>query len=84
MKSLERVLAAIHFDQIDRLPIFLQISGFAATSAGIALPDYLTKSEVLASSQLAATKLFHNDLLFSSLDYCVEAGSPRSRNSVSP
>ena len=73
MKSLERVLAAIHFDQIDRPPLFLQISGFAATSAGIGLTDYLTKSKVLASSQLAATKRFQNDLLFSSLDYCVEA-----------
>ena len=52
---------------------FFIFPGFAATLAGISLQDYLTKSEVLASSQLAATKLFHNDLLFSSLDYCVEA-----------
>ncbi len=72
MKSLERVLAAIHFDQIDRLPIFLQIAGFAATSSGIPLADYLTKSEVLASSQLETRKRFGNDFLFSSLDSCVE------------
>lgn len=73
MKSLERVQAAIHFTQIDRRPLFLQISGFAATSAGIPLTDYLTKSEVLASAQLTATKRFQNDVLFSALDYCVEA-----------
>lgn len=73
MKSLERVLAAIHFDQIDRLPLFLQISGFAATSVGIALPNYLTNSKTVVASQLAATKRFHNDLLFSFLDFCVEA-----------
>lgn len=84
MKSLERVLAAIHFEQIDRLPLFLQISGFAATSAGIALPDYLTKSEVLASSQLAATTRFQNDFLFSSLDSCVEAEALGSGITFSP
>ncbi|MDQ7097049.1 uroporphyrinogen decarboxylase family protein [Desulfosporosinus sp. PR] len=73
MNSLERVLAAVHFAQVDRLPLFLQISGFAATSAGIALPEYLTKSEVLVSAQLAAAKRFQNDLLVAALDCCVEA-----------
>ncbi|WP_407310320.1 uroporphyrinogen decarboxylase family protein [Desulfosporosinus sp. SB140] len=73
MNSLERVLAAKRFAQVDRLPLFLQTSGFAATSAGIALPDYLTKSEVLVSAQLAAAQRFQNDVLFSALDYCVEA-----------
>lgn len=84
MKSLERVLAAIHFDQIDRLPLCLQISGFAATSAGIVLQDYLTKSKVLASSQLAAAKRFQTDVLFSSLDYCVEAEALGTEITFSP
>lgn len=84
MKSLERVLAAIHLDPIDRLPLFLQISGFAATSAGIDLQDYLTKSEVLVASQLAAAKRFQNDVLFSSLDYCVEAEALGTEIAFSP
>lgn len=84
MKSLERVLAAIHFDKVDRFPLFLQMSGFAATSAGIDLQDYLTNSEILASSQLAARKRFNNDFLFSSLDSCVEAEALGSEITFSP
>lgn len=73
MKPYERALTAVKLAEPDQLPLFLQICGFAATSTGFSLMDYLTKGKVLAEVQLEAARRYRNDVLFAFLDYCVEA-----------
>ena len=56
MNSLERVVAAIRFEEPDRLPVIAQVFGHAAAVSGVALDAYVQDGELIARCQMKALK----------------------------
>ena len=89
MNSLQRIAAAIQFQETDRVPVIAQVFGHAARLAGVPLDDYVRDGETLARCQLNALHHYRYDAVFSVMDVNVEteaAGSvlryPGNRYSV--
>jgi uroporphyrinogen decarboxylase len=72
MNSLERITAAVAFQDTDRPPVIAQVFGHAATLAGVALYDYVRDGETLARCQLTALERYGYDAVFSVMDVNVE------------
>ena len=72
MTSLERITAAVAFENADRAPVIAQVFGHAATLAGVPLEQYIRDGETLAACQLAAWKRYGYDAVFSVMDVSVE------------
>jgi uroporphyrinogen decarboxylase len=73
VNGLERVLAAVEFRPVDRVPAVPQVFGHAAATAGVALENYLRNGRVLAECQLNALERYGYDAVFAFADSCVEA-----------
>ncbi len=72
MNSLERVKAAVFFEDADRVPVIAQVFGYTAVRAGVELADYLCNGELLAHCQLEAYHYFQYDSVFALMDTSVE------------
>ena len=72
MNSLERIVAAIKFQDTDRVPVIAQVFGHAASLACVSLDDYVRDGETLARCQLNALKQYGYDAVFSVMDVSVE------------
>jgi len=72
MNSLERILAAVKFNQPDRTPVIAQVFGHAAVVNGVPLDAYIQDGEVLARCQLKALERYKYDAVFSVMDVNVE------------
>jgi uroporphyrinogen decarboxylase len=72
MNSLDRVMAAVNFQQTDRVPVIAQVFGHAGVLAGAAIDDYVRDGEILARSQLQAWRHYGYDAVFSVMDVNVE------------
>ena len=72
MNSLERIAAAIKFQDTDRVPVIAQVFGHAASLAGVSVDDYVRDGETLARCQLNALKQYGYDAVFSVMDVSVE------------
>jgi uroporphyrinogen decarboxylase len=72
MNSLERTLAAVHFEKPDQTPVIAQVFGHSAYLAGIPLDEYIQSGELLARCQLDALKHYKYDAVFAVVDVNVE------------
>lgn len=72
MTSLERVAAAVKFQDTDRAPVIAQVFGHAAALAGVSVDHYVRDGETLARCQLKALKHYGYDAVFSVMDVNVE------------
>ena len=72
MNSLERVTAAVKFQQTDRPPVIAQVFGHAATLSGVPVDDYVRDGGTLARCQLSALERYAYDAVFSVMDVGVE------------
>lgn len=72
MNSLQRIAAAIQFQETDRVPVVAQVFGHAARIAGVPLDDYVRDGETLARCQLKALHQYGYDAVFSVMDVNVE------------
>jgi uroporphyrinogen decarboxylase len=79
MNGLERILAAVRFQDLDRVPVVPQVFGHAARAAGLPLDRYLTDPAVLARCQAAAMEDYRADAVFALLDVNVETEALGSR-----
>lgn len=71
--SLERVIAAMMFQEADRVPVVPLLLGAARRVVGISYPEWSTEPEKAAQAILQAQELFGYDALFAALDLSVEA-----------
>jgi uroporphyrinogen decarboxylase len=72
MNSLQRIAAAIRFQETDRVPVIAQVFGHAARIGGVPLADYVRDGETLARCQLKALRHYRYDAVFSVMDANVE------------
>jgi len=72
VNSLQRIAAAIQFQETDRVPVVAQVFGHAARVAGVPLDDYVRDGETLARCQLKALHQYRYDAVFSVMDVNVE------------
>ena len=72
MKSLERLLATVNFEQTDRLPVIAQVFGHTAVIAGKTIRDYVTSGSELADCQINALERYGYDAVFAVMDVNVE------------
>jgi uroporphyrinogen decarboxylase len=72
VNSLQRIAAAIHFQETDRVPVIAQVFGHAAGLAGVPLDDYVRDGETLARCQVKALRQYCYDAVFSVMDANVE------------
>jgi uroporphyrinogen decarboxylase len=72
MNSLERIEAAVRFQQTDQVPVIAQVFGHAGVQAGATLEDYVKHGLVLAECQLNAWKRYGYDAVFAITDVNVE------------
>jgi uroporphyrinogen decarboxylase len=72
MNSLERVVAAIRFEEPDRLPVIPQVFGHAAAVSGVALDAYVQDGELIARCQTKALERYRYDAVFTVMDVSVE------------
>lgn len=73
MNSLERILAAIRMEAVDRPPLVPQLFGHAAMGAGLTLREYLHDGAALARAQLQERERYGTDAVFAFMDFGVEA-----------
>ncbi len=73
MRSIERIRAAVAFQQADRLPVIAQVFGHAAVLAGKTIHDYVLSGRELAYCQLKALDRYGYDCVFAVMDVSVEA-----------
>lgn len=71
--SLERVVAAMMFQEADRVPVVPLVLGASRRVVGISYPEWSTDPEKAAQAILQAQELFGYDALFAALDLSVEA-----------
>jgi uroporphyrinogen decarboxylase len=79
MTSLERVIAAVKFQESDRVPVIAQVFAHAAALAGVRVGDYVRDGETLARCQLEALRRYGYDAVFSVMDVSVETEAAGSR-----
>lgn len=63
MTSLERVLAALRFEEPDRVPLFLNLTMHGAREVQTPLPEFLQDPESYAEGQLRLQKKYGHDCL---------------------
>ncbi|NTU41948.1 MAG: uroporphyrinogen decarboxylase [Nitrospirales bacterium] len=73
MTSIERIVAAVGFQEYDRVPVIPQVLGHAAVISGVQLRKYLAEGETLARCQLHALQRYGYDAVFAVMDSFVEA-----------
>jgi uroporphyrinogen decarboxylase len=79
MNSMERVRAALNFEQPDRPPVIVQVFGHAAVLAGVPLEKYIRDGELLARCQIQALNRYGYDAVFALMDTSVETEALGSR-----
>jgi uroporphyrinogen decarboxylase len=79
MNGLERILAAVRFEAMDRVPVIPQTYGQAARAEDVPLRRYLADPAVLARCQAAARERYGSDAVFAMLDVNVETEALGSR-----
>ena len=79
MNSLERVVAAVGFQEPDRVPVIAQVFGHAAALAGVPLDKYIRDGELLARCQIKALERYGYDAVFALMDTSVEAEAAGTR-----
>jgi uroporphyrinogen decarboxylase len=72
VNSLQRIAAAIQFQETDRVPVIAQVFGHAARLTGVPLDNYVRDGETLARCQLNALHHYRYDAVFSVMDVNVE------------
>lgn len=72
MNSLQRVQAAVRFEETDRVPVVAQVFGHAAALSGVAVDKYVRDGGLLARCQLNALERYGYDAVFSVMDVSVE------------
>src|SRR5208282_4198248 len=72
MNSLERILAAIRFEEPDRLPVIAQVFGHAASVSAVPLDAYVQDGELIARCQMDALQKYGYDAVFTVMDVSVE------------
>jgi uroporphyrinogen decarboxylase len=70
--SLERVLAAVGFEETDRTPVIPQVFGHAAVIAGVPLDSYVRDGASIARCQMRALEKYGYDAVFTVMDVNVE------------
>jgi uroporphyrinogen decarboxylase len=73
MNSFERIIAAVHFQETDRVPVVSQVFGHAARLAKVSLSNYVRDGELLADCQLKALNHYGYDAVFALMDVSVES-----------
>lgn len=73
VSSLERVVAALSFQEADRVPVVPLMLGATRRISGTSYPEWSTNPEIAANSILQAQEFFGYDALFAALDLSVEA-----------
>lgn len=73
MNSLERVTAAVQFQEVDRVPVIPQVFGHTAVLSGVPLDRYVRDGTALAQCQLNALERYGHDAVFAFMDTSVEA-----------
>ncbi len=79
MNSLERVVAAVGFQEPDRVPVIAQVFGHAAVLAGVQLGEYVRDGELLARCQMKALERYGYDAVFALMDTSVETEAVGAR-----
>ena len=77
MNSLERIAAAVAFEESDRVPVIAQVFGHAAVMSGVSLKAYLRDGELLAQCQIKALEKYGYDAVFAVMDVNVETEASR-------
>jgi uroporphyrinogen decarboxylase len=72
MNSLERIRAAVAFEEPDRVPVVAQVFGHAGVMAGVPVDDYVRDGELLARCQIKALERYGYDAVFTVMDMNVE------------
>lgn len=73
MNSIERIVAAVKFQEPDRVPVAPLVFGHAAIISEVPLREYLADGEMLARCQLSSLRRYGYDAVFAFMDACVEA-----------
>lgn len=72
MNSFERVNAAIHFQDSDRVPVIAQVFAHAGVLEAVAMDEYVRDGATLARCQLNALDRYGYDAVFATMDAGVE------------
>jgi len=82
MKSRDRVLAALHAEHYDRVPVGPFIGYRAAEAVGISLRDYYTNGKNIARAQYALQREVGHDIMITAADtyYISEAFGMKTRH----
>lgn len=73
MNSRERVMAAIAFEPVDRIPVCPFVMAFAAKFAGVPYGKYCTDYRLMAKAQTACVEYFGYDIVTADTDAYREA-----------
>lgn len=73
VKAVDRIKAAVAFQEAGRPPVIVQVFGHAAVLAGVPLKDYLSDGGLLALCQLAALDHYGYDAVFTVMGTGVES-----------
>lgn len=73
MNSIERIVAAVNFQETDRVPVTPLVFGHAAFHSGVSLRKYLSDGELLARCQINSLHRYGYDAVYAFMDACVEA-----------
>ncbi len=72
MNSLERVMGAVHFEPVDRVPVVAQLFAHAGMINGVQVWDYTRSGDTVAACQLAALRRYEHDAVMTAMDLNVE------------
>ncbi len=72
MNSLERIIATVKLQNVDRVPVIAQVFAHAATISGVPIDEYVRDGETLARCQINALRKYGYDAVFSVMDVNVE------------
>ncbi len=73
MSSMERVLATIHGEETDRVPVCSLTVGVTRKVIGCSFPEFSISSDAAAEAMILANKLVGDDIILSFTDLSVEA-----------
>jgi uroporphyrinogen decarboxylase len=72
MNSLERVMGAVRFEPVDRVPVIAQLIAHAGVVEGVSIWDYTRSGETVAECQLKALRRYEHDAVITAMDLNVE------------
>lgn len=72
MNSIERIVAAVKFQEHDRVPVAPLVFGHSAILSGVPLSEYLSSGETLAQCQINAINHYGYDAVFATMGVHVE------------